>query len=179
LPDFTNGLIVETRMGQIKVVSHISSDGITEEKISLSAIDFKPKLPTGMSVKKCTAVILIIEGLVEIQKLSLKLSIENKVLGHPCMGQCLDAQEWKDNGKLVVIGSEDGEALGNRFPKLGFEDKVVVSFSDSSLTLNLDNLSELKRPSFHFIIAENDDPELVEASAWFAVDQSHSYLLSQ
>lgn len=74
MADYTNDLTVETRIGQVKVVSHISSDAITEDKISLRAINFKPKLPIGMSVKKCTAVILTIEILVETQKSILKLS---------------------------------------------------------------------------------------------------------
>ncbi len=51
--------------------------------------------------------------------MSLSLLIDSEVTGHPCTGQCLDAQEWSDGTNLVVIGTEDGEGLSYRFPKLG------------------------------------------------------------
>ncbi len=132
-----------------------------------------------MSVQKCTLLLLVVEGLVDIKALSLSVTLENEAIASPCLGECLDAQEWSENGKLVVIGTEDGAALSYRFPEIGLERKVVVELSDHSMTLLLNELGERKNPSFHFIIAENDDPEPVEASAWFAVDQAHDFLLSK
>jgi len=45
------------------------------------------------------------------------------------------------------------------------------------MTLKLNALPVLVRPSFNFIVAENADPEPVEISALFAVDQGHNNLL--
>ena len=130
-----------------------------------------------MSVKKCTLLRLVVEGLVELEEVILNLTLNATVVGEPCTGQCLDAQEWSENGNLVVIGTEDGEALSYRYPGLGLEDQVVVEMSPKAMKLRLRQLGMPMRPSFHFIIAENDDPEPVESSAWFAVDQSHDFVI--
>ncbi|WP_215264281.1 hypothetical protein [Epibacterium ulvae] len=152
---------------------------LSRNQISFRATGFLPQLPPGMSVKRCTLLLLVVEAFVELEEVSFDLTFSTKAVGAPCTGQCLDAQEWSDNGKLVVIGTEDGEALSYRFPQIGLEDKAVVELSDRSMTLRLADLGKRNRPSFHFIIAENDDPEPVESSAWFAVDQAHEFLLGQ
>jgi len=140
-------------------------------------MELEPKLPPGQNVRNCTAVLLTFNGLVEIQNLQFSLTIASKVPGSSCTGQYLDAQEWSDGGELVIIGTEDSEALLHRIPKLRDENIEIVDFTEHSLTLKLKDLPEPRKPSFHFIIAENDDPELVECSAWFSVDQNHNYIL--
>ncbi|MCP4406562.1 MAG: hypothetical protein GY807_02140 [Gammaproteobacteria bacterium] len=172
-------LLVSTELGQISVVSTVVAHDLVESAVSLRAVTFDPKLPADMSVRKCTAILLAIDGRPELERVSLSLTLQNELQGDPCTGQCLDAQEWSDGENLVVIGTEDGEALDIRYPKLGFYDSRIVSYAENSLTLQLNGLPKLNRPSYHFIIAENEDPEPVESSAWFAVDQNHQFLLNQ
>jgi len=179
LRSFLDKITLETGVGQVSAISSIRASNLTEGCISLKSINFEPRLPPGGSVRNCTAVLLSIDGSIEIQSLQLELSIASKALGSSCTGQYLDAQEWSDQGKLVVIGTEDSEALVYRIPKLREENIVIVDFTRHSLTLKLKDLPKLTRPSFHFIIAENDDPEPVDDSAWFAVDQNHDYILEQ
>ena len=179
MPTFSESLGISTGIGQIGATASISVADLSRIQFSFRAINFAPQLPPGMSVKKCTLLLLVVEGSVEIEAVNLDLAFHTKAVGAPCTGQHLDAQEWSENGKLVVIGTEDGEALSCRFPNMGLKDKVVVELSEQSMALRLGELGKRKQPSFHFIIAENDDPEPVEASAWFAVDQNHESLLDQ
>ena len=179
MPTFSKSLNVSTQIGQIQATALVRAADLSRNQISFRATELEPNLPPGMSITKCTLVLLVVEGLIELKEVSLGLTFDTKAIGAPCTGQYLDAQEWSENGKLVVIGTEDGEALSYRFPQIGLEDKVVVELSERSMTLKLDDLGQRYLPSFHFIIAENDDPEPVEASAWFAVDQAHEFLLGQ
>jgi hypothetical protein len=176
---FLKNLDVSTEIGLVRATASIGAAFLSADKITFEAINLEPRLPLGMSVQKCTLILLVVEGLVDIEALSLNLTLENKAIASPCLGECLDAQEWSENGKLVVIGTEDGAALSHRFPEIGLEDKIVVELPDHSMTLRLQELGKRKNPSFHFIIAENEDPEPVEPSAWFAVDQAHVFLLSK
>lgn len=100
LPVFKNNINVETKIGNVTVGSLIHANDLTEDRISLKAIKFKPKLPARMNVQSCLAILLTIDGIAEIQCLQLTLSIATKALGSPCTGQFLDAQEWCDQGTL-------------------------------------------------------------------------------
>lgn len=179
MPDFKDCIVINSRLGQIRATYLISSKELAAEKISFKAINFCPRLPSGMGVQICTAVFLALDSNAEISSIEFSLSIESKAVGHSCTGQYLDAQEWSHEGKLVVIGTEDWESLRYRFPMLRDEDIKIVDFTESSLALKLENFPKRSKPSFHFIIAENDDPESVDASAWYAVEQDHRFLLEQ
>ena len=174
-----NEIETQTAIGKVKAVSLICAKNITKDCITLKLIKFKPRLPTGMSVQNCTAILLTIDSQAPIQSLEFSVTIASKALGSSCTGQHLDAQEWRNPSKLITIGTEDREALMQRMPELKFENIVIKEFSPHSMTLCLQKLHGIKRPSFHFIIAENDNPELAEDSTWFAVDQSHNYVLEQ
>ncbi|WP_118138417.1 hypothetical protein [Oceanicella sp. SM1341] len=80
-------------------------------------------------------------------------------------------------GEPVVIGTEDSLALEARYPGMGFAETRVVEFAPRAMTLDLDHGRIPDGASFHFIVAGNPDPEPVDASAWFAVDQPHEALL--
>jgi hypothetical protein len=60
---------------------------------------------------------------------------------------------------------------------MGFADIAVVDFAPHVMTHKPDHLRGLRRASFHFIVAENPDPEPMDSSAWLAVDQPHEGLL--
>ncbi|MEM6497945.1 MAG: hypothetical protein AAF709_14635 [Pseudomonadota bacterium] len=176
---YSDLLKVETELGRIEAVFSVTAPDLARNQISFCAIPFDPKLPADMRVRKCTAVLLAIDGLVLLEEVSLSLKLITTTVGAACTGQCLDAQEWSENGNLVVIGTEDGEALSCRYPGLGLEDQVTTELSDRSMILRLRKLGLHNCPSFHFVVAENDDPEPIDASAWFAVDQNHDFVLQQ
>ncbi|MEO4041152.1 hypothetical protein AAFN47_06040 [Hoeflea sp. CAU 1731] len=171
---------VETQLGRVAASAQLISPDLAEEAVSLKVVPFKPKLPPGMSVRTCTAILLVIDGSVEIERLSFGLTLESPLQGDLNPGQHLVAEKWADGANLVMIGTEDGEALDLRFPILGFtEDTPVITCTAHAMTLELTGLPKLDNPSFHFVIAEKEDPKPFDASAWFAVDQNHRFLLGQ
>lgn len=145
--------------------------------MSLQSVAFAPKLPAGMTVSACTAVLLQVRPGKDIQSLRLHAALATGALASACTGEYLDAQEWSDGQSRVVIGTEDSQALDVRYPEVGFASILSVDFGPQSMTLKIDRLSLLPAASFHFIVAENPDQEPVESSAWFAVDQPHEELL--
>ena len=175
--EFKTDIQLETGVGQVTASSLICANDLAADNIYLTTFNFKPRLPKGMSVQNCIAILLTIDTSVQIRNLKFGLSIASKVPGSSCTGEGLDAQEWSDQGKLVVIGTENDEALMQRIPTLAPKNIVIVDFTSQSMVLEFRNLPLIGKQSFHFIVAENTDPELMDASAWFAVDQNHDYLL--
>ena len=178
LPEITKKHTIETGIGDFEATARISAKLLSSFQISLKAIKYKPLLPSGMEVTLATAVVLEVHGVQKIDKLSFQISTDS-TSGHPATGQCLDAQEWDNGSQIVVVGTEDGEALSDRFPTEGFEEQAVTIYSDHALNLSLADLNGYDHLSFHFIIAENEYPEPVDASAWFAVEQRHSLVTEQ
>lgn len=170
-------LMLPTQLGPVYFQARVTGPCLVEGNISLRHVGFVPMLPSGMSISACTAVLLEIEPDTAVQTIWLRAKLATEAITSACTGEHLDAQEWTDGHNLVVIGTEDGAALDLRYPSLGFADIVVVDFASHAMTLRLDHLRGLRGASFHFIIAENPDPEPVDSSAWFAVDQPHEGLL--
>ncbi|WP_081161737.1 hypothetical protein [Ensifer aridi] len=170
-------LFLPTRLGLVRFHARVTAYGLTDSDLTLRLVSFDPKLPPGMSVLNCTATLLTLESEGAVQSICLEARIDTSNEASPCTGEYLDAQEWSDGDNLVVIGTEDGAALDKRYPGYGFDRIAVVEFTRTSITLRLHPERELKSPSFHFIVAENPDPEPESASAWFAVDQPHDVLL--
>jgi hypothetical protein len=138
-------------------------------------------LPKGMAVEQATAVVV---------KLSPKTRRRDVRLvsrwlgsppgpGSPASGQWLDAQSWEADSSIVVIGTEDFEALAARLPRLCLKgDDHPVTYQPDGLEVALPNVPAGQLTSLHFIVAVNALPEPVECSAWFAVDVPHGQLLA-
>ncbi|SDW85773.1 hypothetical protein [Roseicitreum antarcticum] len=170
-------LILPTQLGFLSFEAQVTGASLVDDDISLQGIAFAPKLPAGMTTSTCTAVLLQVRQGKELQSLRLHAELATEAVASACTGEYLDAQEWSDGESLVVIGTEDSQALDIRYPCMGFADILSVDFGPQSMTLKIDRLPSSPAASFHFIVAENPDPEPVEPSAWFAVDQSHKELL--
>lgn len=175
----THSTTVETNLGQIQVTASVVTPASDNIGTSLEIVKVPPRLAEGMVVRNCVAALLRIGGSVELQSIELSLSLRTSLRGSPCTGERLEAQEWSDGEHMLVVGTEDGEALGLRYPKLQLGDQNIVDYTPNSMSLKLSNMPALFNPSFHFVIAENDDTEPTETSAWFAVDQDHGFLLAQ
>jgi len=176
--EIIRSLSYDTAVGRFDVTAAVTLKFEGKTEVILKSVVPKQKLPEGMTVQRCRAAVLSISGDAKLSSLTFSVFLDGDLEGHPCTGQGLDAQEWSDNGKLVVVGTEDGEWLDNRLPSLQCNDKAIVSYSPISMTLELTNIPIITSASFHFIIAENNDPEDIDASAWFAVDCPHHLLLS-
>lgn len=85
-------------------------------EVSLDLRTFEPRLslPAGMSVLRCRAVVLRVTSQVDIAGLRWSCESPPSVVGSPCSGEGLDAQEWEVGSRLVVVGTEDEDVLASR-----------------------------------------------------------------
>lgn len=148
------------------------------ERISFFEKPSEPKLPEGMSVSRCRAVVFEIEPVERISAFRFQARCSTPVVGVPANGECLAAQEWVGDHHLVVIGTEDAAALNSRMPFLELDEFEAIQGTDAnSLTVYLSFIPPRKKATFHFVVAENTYPESVDESAWFAVDVPHRRLM--
>ena len=129
--------------------------------------------------KRQTAVVLQINAKDPIRKVTFSCFFDQSLLrGHSCSGQFLDAWEWESENNLVIIGTEDGEALGYRLEKSEYTIKnTPVFYENNKLSIIINDWVSHKTLSLHYIVAENSLPEQVDCSCWFASDQPHENLL--
>jgi len=134
-------------------------------------------LPHEMSVERCRAVVLSVVPSSPLLSLRFECHFRGHLHGSRCSGEGLDAFEWGDDSHLVVVGTEDSDFLISRMPFLDGLDEWVGDFSNNTMTITLENIDTGgKELTLHFILAENPEPEPVDASAWFAVDCPHARL---
>jgi len=166
-------LSVQTALGEITVTVTLMGTGISTAQITLT----KHQVPPEDNVRNCQAVLCKIKGTKQINKILFTASIDSKLIGDPCTGEHLEATEWEDVNSLVVVGTEDAEALNARMPFLKLEDYAsIATYRASSLRIELREIEPSHDLGLHFVVAENPSPEPVACSAWFAVDCSHPYL---
>ncbi|HEX6960788.1 MAG TPA: hypothetical protein VF175_02895 [Lacipirellula sp.] len=169
--------ILESFIGTLAFT--LSCSSVVPVDANIREISLSPRLPPGKSVLRCRALVFTIHSSQLIESLRLQLRCESQSQRTPCPGECLEAQEWETRSHILVVGTEDSEALMGRMPFLdlqAFED--LVEYRDDSMTLHLRRIPAGRTVSLHFIIAENRSPEPSSASAWFAVDIPHRVLLN-
>jgi hypothetical protein len=88
---------------------------------------------------------------------------------------------WRTRHDLVLIGTEDGEALADRMPELQLKGDLLalVEHRRDGFKISLSNVPAEVTVGLHYIVAENENPEPVESSGWYAVDLPHNQLLKQ
>ena len=126
---------------------------------------------------RCRAVILTVPESPSLNSLRFRVRCDTVAKGSPCTGQGLEAQEWESRTHLLVIGTEDAEALNGRLPYPGLGDfDAIVQYEIKSMEIQLASIPPHREIKLHFIIAENPYPEPTECSAWYAADIPHRAL---
>lgn len=167
---------IDTALGRYVVTAESDCNS---SDISLSFRTLQPKLslPPGMSVLSCKATIVQVVTYADISALRWACTSPAERSGSACTGQYLEAQEWEDGDRLVVVGTEDEESLAGRLPFV--QDDPFSSrfeYTPQSLQVTLPSIPAGANFGLHFLVAENVFPEPVDASAWFAVEMRHSKL---
>jgi hypothetical protein len=164
-------------LGKLHFTLRAQSDCPVTATCSFTSV--APRLPPGMSVLACRAVVLRVECTQAIRSLRFRMQCETDVAGSPCTGERLEAQEWETASHILVVGTEDAEALTTRmsFLGLGAYDEIV-KYDSNSMEIQLESIPPRQHISLHYIIAENPFPEPSETSAWCAVEMPHRYLTS-
>ena len=138
--------------------------------------ELEPILPPGMSVTRSLGVLVAVHPQITMQNVHVRAIWEEEppAIANPCSGERLDAQEWVGGGHIVVLGTEDDEALENRLTAHGLHpDTYPVSSLPIGFEVTLPRVPADLTTTLHFIIVINTHPEPTDCSAWFAADVSH------
>lgn len=173
-----HSLPLKTLLGLLTVETQIEGLGISDNDLTVRMEDFDPELPDGYQVARCRGILICVNKNALEFKISIKASLESEVDGNPCTGQGLGGMEWENSKSLLVVGTEDAEAILYRMPWQNIqEDEEIVSYKKNSIELNTSVKPDSPPTTFHMIIAENPLPETPPCSAWFAVDTGHKIVL--
>jgi len=169
--------IVNTAIGDF--VFSLECDGTPDiPLIEIREVAPTLQLPPGRSVLRCTAIVARVHSKSAIAALQWSCVCRTPVRGSVSTGEWLDAQDWLSGNRLVVVGTEDGEALVSRLPFLNpRQEEYFNILSPDRIETCLENVPAGFDLSLHYVLAENPWPEPVDASCWFAVDIPHRHLL--
>lgn len=163
--------------GEVSLSATYSADH--DQPIAIRRVDVVPQLPDGMAVDLVSAFLIDVPTAFPVYDLTFDCrlaAIEQE--GDANSGQYLDAQSWPIGDGLLMIGTEDGEALQARMPWLNFnEDDYPIRYLPDGLRLELAMVPAKKRLDFHFVLAYNHVDRQCD-SEWFAVDIAHTTILN-
>lgn len=168
-----------TTLGQLHFTARTETISGQEADIEFRIFDLEPDLPPGMSVRRVRAVLLLAFSKTGFEGLEYSCRLETEIEGGPESGERLDAISWEGKHDLVVVGTEDGEAISDRMPWLEFngDPLAFVQYQKDGLTVPFKQVPAGVRIGLHYVVAENSNPEPLECSAWYAVDIRHAKLL--
>ena len=171
---------IETALGELKIEFFVDGADVSGKSTSISYRSIDPEIPAGMSVEKCHAILLRIEGCSSPCSAKFAATLSTSATGSACTGEALEAIEWDKSNSLVVVGTEDANALIARMPWIELDiDSSIAIYTPKRLEIDIGDVTHPKPVSFHFIIAENSLPEPQDASAWFSVDIPHEQVLKK
>jgi len=180
-------LVVETPLGLVRFWADVEGSTAAECQLEFRIAEFQPDLPPGMSVRRARAVVLRIGATRAVDRLCFRCSLggEADARPHPTeptpeSGARLDAQSWTAHRDIVVIGTEDGEALTARLPWLRIPDDPLafVRYEPDGLSIPLEGIPAGVEATLHYVVVENTYPEPVECCSWFAADLPHRRVLT-
>lgn len=144
-----------------------------------------PAWPPGMSVTACEGILITLRPEMALSEVCVSARWETPFTRDPspATGQRLDAQEWIEGGRIVLLGTEDGDALAERLPTHGldpetYRDAYPVRYLTDGFNVVLPKVPAGTTTTLHFVVAINAYPEPVGDSAWFAVDVPHQRVLA-
>ena len=158
---------LDTVLGQIHVSVCVKPHLGSDYRIELRVMEPEMELPPGMSVKRVRAILLFARSQSGLDQLDYHFRFMTDIEAEPESGEHLDAQSWQDKHNVIVVGTEDGEALLRRMPWLKTEDDPLtfVEYRRDGLNVSLKHIPTGETVGLHYVIAENDNPEPIECSA--------------
>ncbi|MDX1961505.1 MAG: hypothetical protein SFX18_00040 [Pirellulales bacterium] len=154
------------------------SSPFLDNALVVQQVAFTPNPPAGMAVDLVAAYRDSFCVPFPIHAFSFELTLTQCVTkGGPNSGESLDAQSWSIGDGLLMIGTEDGEALKNRMPWLKIEgDNYPIEYLRHGLRIAIPYVAPNTTVGFHFVLAYNQ-VDLGTYSEWFAVDVPYHQLL--
>lgn len=170
---------LDTPLGQIHFSARAEPCSVGGCEIELRVVEPEPHLPPGMSVRRVRVVLLLASSPTGFETLEYRCGFVTDIEGGPESGEYLDAQSFEGERDVVVVGTEDGEALQARMPWLQCQGHplALVQYQKAGFMVPLTKIPPGVKIGLHYVVAENSNPEPVACSAWFAVDMPHAQIL--
>ena len=165
---------IATPLGRVLFSASIICD--EDAQISIKEGKIVPTLPDKMVVSECHGVLLQVSSSLEMEGLLFEALLQaDRVDQGLENGESLEARSFASSDWLVMIGTEDTDRLNSR---LGENARgCEANQSSGQLLISADKLSSGFTHTFHYVVAWNQRPELLEDACWFAVDIDHERLL--
>lgn len=145
----------------------------------LEVTSLQPELPPGMSVAACRAVVLHLPARGSEMHVHFQASLtpSEPVVRGSETGECLEAQSWSGERHVVLVGTEDVEALGARTRGSIRGTESSFLYSEGSFAIDFVHVGDAPA-TIHLLVAWNALTEPLDHSCWFAVDQPHARILN-
>lgn len=158
------------------VMACVSSPPL-DSTLVVQRIAFKPTLPDGMAVDVVVAYRISFVLDAPIHNFSFDFTLTQcTTKGDTNSGECLDAQSWGIDNGLLMIGTEDGDALQTRMPWLKIHgNDYPIKYLPNGFRIVIPYIAPNTTVGFHFVLAYNSVDKGCD-SEWFAVDVSHARL---
>lgn len=170
---------LNTPLGELCFSVYSEDSSLPPEYSTIRLCWPKVKLPPGMAVDDLTVCILSCSPNKPISNLIFECAWASlPPRGGPESGQCLDAQSWENSSNIVMVGTEDYEAMSRRLSHINLnESDYPVKYMENGFQIKIPLIKAGQKISLHYAIASNKLPESIENSCWFAVDVNHEAVL--
>jgi hypothetical protein len=172
-------MIVQTPLGALDFTASTEGRRLAAPEATFQRVELLPEIPQHMSVQSLVAVLVTLRPGSELRAVNVacRWSTPQARPADAQSGEGLDALSWQAEDRIVLVGTEDFEALSARLPGCGLvEVPYPVTYHPQGLEIALPRVREAV--SLHFAIAVNAWPEPAQHSAWFAVDVDHARILA-
>lgn len=179
----STSVIVETRLGTLTCSVQ---DGLGEpvtDGVSIRIVPMEGHAsPLGSGNFEVMAALLSITPHRDLQDLvfSCGWTTDPGIAGDPDNGEWVDAQCWTMGDKVLVVATEDVDALRWRLPASGFqEDPYPTQYLPAALETRIPCVPSGTESTLHFVIATGPGANAQEQFAvWNAADIRHQEILA-
>jgi len=174
-------MVIQNTIGALLFSAYAKGRILAADEAIFKHTQLEPRLPPGMSVDLLEAVLVVLEPQEPLNAVTISckwVKVPGPWDNRPS-GECLDAQSWVLDDKLVLIGTEDSDSLSFRLTEHGLLNAPYpVNYCNEGFEIVLPLVPACRITSLHFIVASNHYPEPVDCSAWYAVDVPHGHVLT-
>lgn len=155
------------------ISSPLLGNGLVVQRVA-----FAPTLPDGMTVDLVAAYRVSFCVSFPVHDFSFDFTLPRcKMKGGANSGESLDAQSWPIGDGLLMLGTEDGDALHARMPWVGIEgNDYPIEYLRHGFRIAIPYIATDTTVGFHFVVAYNQVDAGTD-SEWFAVDVPHRRLM--
>lgn len=154
-------------------MSAVSDDAnALQRSLVVRSVDYHATLPPGMTVDATACVDVSVRADKNVRDFAFDfrfLDVAGK--GSRESGECLDAQSFDHNAGTLMLGTEDGESLSERYKwfDLRYDVNYPISYLDDGFRVSFAHIPTKAVLDFHFIVAYARI-DRGDSATWFAVD---------